>query len=30
VTLHGAACERVQGGDVSEIALVAGCQTILR
>lgn len=30
VTLHGEACEAVQKGNVTEVQMISGCQTVLR
>ena len=30
VTLHGDACDQLEAGDVDEVQLLSGCQTIVR
>lgn len=30
VTLHGAACDRVRGGEVEQVQLVSGCKTVVK
>lgn len=30
VTLHGDACHRVRGGEVTEVQLISGCETVIR